>query len=638
MPISPHTSPLIELLERSPALYWTADRSLRLTSVTRPGLPAIDPQSQGIVGSPLAVLFPPLVSDHSPIAAHLRALEGTASRFELAMNGREWVGRVEPLRGSFGDISGVSGIAFDNTDRAFAESSLRLSEQSYRSLIEDAPFAICRATVSGQLLQVNRAMVEMLHYESEPDLLLCGLRSEIFLKPETYEEFVSNLHSTNSLQGFESTWRRHDGKSISVSLAGRATRNNLGQIAYLEILGENINERKQLEHQLRQAQKMQAVGQLAGGIAHDFNNLLTVIAGQVQLALAELPDGDPLRNRLDEVEKAADRAAKLTRQLLAFARIRTLEDKVLDLNAVVTGMTGMLSRLIGKTIELNFTPAEKLGHISADPAQLEQVLMNLVLNAKDATLDGGSVTITTENSSIPPDQSTVVPAGEYVSLTVSDTGHGMSAETQARIFEPFFTTKKPGQGTGLGLATVYSIVKQSKGYIVAESEVGVGSRFTIYFPRVAAPARKSPLASPPKVQGGSETILLAEDEESIRKFAAAFLSGLGYRVLTAADGVEARVLANSHGDEIGLLITDIVMPRLGGRELAEELRLTFPDLKILFMSGYAGNAAIGQAMNDLNAPLLQKPFSSMPAFAKTVRDVLDQPTAPGSGPSLPRSV
>ncbi len=555
--------------------------------------------------------------------AHLRALEGYSSRFDLTWNRREWLGRVEPVRDSKGEIQGISCIAVDNTDRAFAESSLRLSEQSYRSLIEEAPFAICRVTVSGQLLQVNRAMVEMLHYESEPELLLQGMREDIFSKPEIYEDFVSSLNSTGSIQGFESTWRRQDGKPLSVSLAGRATRNDLGQTTYLEILAENITERKQLEHQLRQAQKMQAVGQLAGGIAHDFNNLLTVISGQVQMALAEISESDPLHHRLDEVEKAAERAAKLTRQLLAFARIQSVESKVLDLNFIVGGMTAMLSHLIGKNVELKFIPAENLGHIRADPAQIEQVLMNLVLNAKDATRDGGQVTITMANLSLTAGSSPV-PAGEYVTLCVADTGHGMSAETQARIFEPFFTTKKPGQGTGLGLATVYSIVKQSKGHIVAESEIGAGSRFTVYFPRVTAPARKSHPASPLKVHGGSETILLAEDEESIRKFAAAFLAGLGYRVLTAVDGVDAKAVALAHGNQISLLITDIVMPRLGGRELADELRAVFPGLKILFISGYAGGSAFGQALADLKAPLFQKPFPSMPAFAKIVRDVLDR--------------
>jgi two-component system, cell cycle sensor histidine kinase and response regulator CckA len=635
---------LLDVVKRTPTLLWTVDRSLRVTSVTIPTMPGMD--WHGLVGLPLTELFRSPDSGESTLEAHRRVLQGQPSRFEFTIGGMEWVGRAEPLRGPAEEIVGVTAVAFDNTDRAIAERSLRLSEQSYRSLIEEAPFAICRATASGKLLQVNRAMAEMLRYESEPELLLCGMTTEVFAKPALYDEFVSRLRSAGAVHDFESTWRCQDGRTITVSLAGRATRNHVGQISYLEILAENITERKHLEHQLRQAQKMQAVGQLAGGIAHDFNNLLTVINGQLQIALSEILPSDPLRNRLEEVEMAADRAAKLTRQLLAFGRIQTFEEKVVDLNVVVAGMTQMLTRLIGKNVDLKFTPSADLGHVKADPVQMEQVVMNLVLNAKDATPAGGSLTIDLQNvrvDSFPRNlargdahrsdshrtdshrsDSPVAPPGDYVSLSVTDTGQGISAETLPRIFEPFFTTKKPGEGTGLGLATVYGIVKQSKGYIVAESEIGAGARFTVYLPRVAAPTGKDVQASPLAMEGGSEMILLAEDEESIRKFASAFLTGLGYRVLSAADGIEAIELANAHKEEIDLLVTDVIMPRLGGRELAEDLRRTFPKLKILFMSGFAGDAGVQCAIKRLNAQLLQKPFSSMPEFAKAIRETLDQ--------------
>jgi len=577
-----------------------------------------------LIGVPLTKLWP---GDPSPIDAHRRALEGHAGRFEFEINGRHWMGRAEPIRGQAGHIEGVAAAVFEHTDRAFAERSLRLSEQSYRSLIEEAPFAIARATLSGQLLQVNRATIEMLGYESEQDILIRSLSSEIFLEPSSYEEFVSSLRSGASRQGLESTWRCRDGKSISVSLAGRATRDDLGRISYLEIIAENITERQHLEEQLRQAQKLQAVGQFAGGIAHDFNNLLTIINGQVQMALEEAMPGTTLRERLEDVESAGDRAAKLTRQLLAFGRFQTFEPKVLNLNSIVLGWTHMLVVLIGKTIDWEFIPAHGLGYVNADPAQLEQVLMNLVLNAKAATPDGGRVTISTENVRL--DSSSTgelhaAPAGEYVALSVIDTGHGMSRETQARIFEPFFTTKKPGQGTGLGLATVYSIVKQSKGFIATQSELGAGSRFTVYLPRVTAPNRTEPTDSPLAVHGGSEIILFADDEEIIRKFTSSFLTRLGYRVLCAADGLEAIAIAKSHPGEIDLLITDIVMPRMGGVELAKDLRLTTPELKVLFISGYSGDDSVGDAIRAMRAQLLQKPFPSMPAFAKNIRDVLDR--------------
>jgi PAS domain S-box-containing protein len=526
------------------------------------------------------------------------------------------------------EIEGITAAVFDDTERAFAERSLRLSEQSYRSLIEDAPFGIARVTSGGQLLQVNRAMVEMLRYESEQELLVCSVRSEVFATEKAYDEFVNSLSLGEPLQGLESVWRRRDGKPIPVSLAGRATRDEQGRISYIEILAENITDRKQLEHQLRQAQKLQAVGQLAGGIAHDFNNLLTIINGQVQMALGELSAGDPLRERLEDVESAASRASKLTRQLLTFGRMQPVEAKALNVNSVVSGLTPMLTLLIGKSIQLEFSPSPDLGYVTADPAQLEQVAMNLVLNARDATPDGGRVLISTENVKLSASSARdpgVAPPGDYVALSVVDNGHGMSQETLARIFEPFFTTKKMGMGTGLGLATVYSIVKQCKGFIGTESELGEGSRFTVYLPLATAPARAESPASPVPLHGGSETILIAEDEEIIRRFTSSFLSGLGYKVLCAADGIDALAIAGSHAGEISLLITDIVMPRLGGRELAKELRRTMPAIKILFISGFSGDDNLRDGIRELNARILQKPFPSMPAFAKSIRDLLDQP-------------
>jgi two-component system cell cycle sensor histidine kinase/response regulator CckA len=617
---------LVELLCNNSVLLWTVDCSLRVTSISPLGVSPDSERRDAFLRVSLGDLLRSAGLDQALLEAHRRALEGHSARFEFSAADHHWLGHAEPLRGPEGQIEGVTTAVFNHTDHAFAEKMLRLSEQSYRSLIEEAPFAIARATLSGQLLQVNRAMVEMLCYESEQELLIRSLNSEVFAKPILYIEFVSGLSASGSVQGLESTWLRRDGKSISVSLAGRATRDDLGRISYIEILAENVTERKQLELQLRQAQKLQAVGQLAAGIAHDFNNLLTIIHGQVQMALAELPSGDTLLPRLQDVEAAANRAAKLTRQLLSFGRFQNPEAKVLNLNSVVAGLTQMLVLLVGKTITLEFIPGQQLGYVNADPAQLEQVLMNLVLNAKDATPDEGCTRISTENVRLHSSSlrdAGVAPAGDYVALSVIDNGHGMSAEIQARIFEPFFTTKKVGHGTGLGLATVYSIIKQSKGFIAMESELGAGTRFTIYLPRVAAPSLvDSPVPDSPVHGGGSETILFAEDEEMIRKFTSTFLTRLGYRVLAAADGLEAISLAKNHAGEIDLLITDIVMPRLGGRELAEDLRRTMPDLKILFISGYAGDNTIRQALRNLNAKLVQKPFPSLPAFAKTIREVL----------------
>ena len=488
-------SPFVEFVCAHPALIWSVDPELRFTSISGLGI-SVELARQGpLIGLSLGTVLPDGALGNSALDAHRRASEGCSARFEFTLGENHWAGCAEPIRGISGRIEGVSAAVFDQSDRVFSEKVLHLSEQSYRSLIEEAPFAIARATLSGHLLQVNRAMAEMLCYESEQELLICSLSSEIFAKSNSYQDFVSCLSSRDSLQGIESIWIRRDGKPISVSLAGRATRDEQGRISYFEILAENITERKQLESQLQQVHKLQAVGQLAAGIAHDFNNLLTIISGQVQMALTELPSGDPLQERLEDVEAAADRAAKLTRQLLAFGRLQNLETKVLSLNSVISGSMQMLVLLVGKTIALEFTPGQDLGFVNADPVQVEQILMNLVLNARDATPDSGRLKIITENvfldSSSPRDAS-VAPPGAYVTLSVVDNGHGMSPETLARIFEPFFTTKKLGHGTGLGLATVYNIVKQSKGFIATESELGRGTRFTIYFPRVVASTRIDP--------------------------------------------------------------------------------------------------------------------------------------------------
>lgn len=405
-----------------------------------------------------------------------------------------------------------------------------------------------------------------------------------------------------------------------------------GEISYLEILAENVTERKQLENQLRQAQKMQAIGQLAGGVAHDFNNLLTVVEGQVEMMLSEVPPSDGLRHRLEEVEKAAHLASTLTRRLLAFSRMQVFQSKVLDLNAVIVGVSQMLARLIGENIEMTFRPGPDLGHVKADPSQVEQVLMNLVVNARDAMPEGGRLTIETHNAHLDTTfvrQQAVVERGDYVVLVVSDTGRGMDDETQARVFEPFFTTKQPGQGTGLGLSMVYGVVKQSGGYIWVYSEPARGATFKIYLPRVMDPADETATVVSVTSPRGKETILLAEDEEGVREIVSGFLESKGYQVLTAEDGVSAEQIAKLHKGEIHLLLTDVVMPRKGGRDLAEDLRQILPHMKVLFISGYTGDFVVRNAILESGAVFLQKPFS-MQSLAKKIREVLDGPSVAAS--------
>ena len=384
-----------------------------------------------------------------------------------------------------------------------------------------------------------------------------------------------------------------------------------------------------LQHQIRlqSVQKMEAIGRLAGGIAHDFNNLVQAIGGYTEILLKRIDEQDPLRKNAEEIKKAGDRAAALTRQLLAFSRQQVLQPSVLQLNSVVTNIESLLRRLIGEDVEFETALAEDLGPVRADAAQLEQVLMNLAVNARDAMPDGGTLTIETRNVVLTDSdqrEAFAINAGPYVLLAVSDTGCGMDVETRARAFEPFFTTKPAGRGTGLGLSTVYGVVKQSDGYIWVDSEPGLGTRVRIYLPRVNEPVpapeprRRQPVASSPR---GHETLLLVEDEEGVRDLISEWLGGHGYTVLTAANGMEALALASNDRRPIDLLVADVVMPQMGGPALAERLLPSRPGMKVIYVSGYADDA-IGDPRLAAGAAFLQKPFS-LETLLRKVREILD---------------
>jgi PAS domain S-box-containing protein len=569
---------LLSLVDKIPAILWTTDREGRFTSLTGSGLPAAGGCAQDYIGKPVEALFHCVGGNSAARQSHARTLRGKSCSFEMEANGRDLVAHLEPLRGPGADrtVAGVIGVALDLTEKMVAERALRLSEHSYRSLIEQAPYAICRSTVSGQLLQVNRAMLEMLGYDwnSEAELLMRDLPL-IFASGGSYNTIRETLLGAGTLQGMEASWLRRDGQEIQVRVSGRAVCDQAGAVSHLDVLAEDITEKRRLEAQLVQAQKMQAVGQLAGGVAHDFNNLLMVIGGNVEIMMNQTRDIN-LYQRLTEVRQAADQAAALTRQLLAFSRRQVLQTKVINLNQVIGNQVGMLARLLREDIELIFIPAQDLGFVRADPFQIEQVLMNLVLNAQDAMPGGGRLTIETGNVKLDghsKKQTEEVEPGSYVQIIVRDTGHGIDSDLQARIFEPFFTTKKAGEGTGLGLSMVYGIVKQSGGHIRLESQTGEGSTFRICLPRVAAPEA---VGQPPAVRAlaprGCETILLAEDEENVRTLVTNFLQTLGYHVLAAPDGSVAMEMAQSHRGHIHLLLSDFVMPKVGGRELGAALK------------------------------------------------------------------
>jgi signal transduction histidine kinase/CheY-like chemotaxis protein len=422
-----------------------------------------------------------------------------------------------------------------------------------------------------------------------------------------------------------------DGRTISCEWYNTPLVSEAGQIFGVASLVQDVTERVALEEKLRQSQKMEAVGRLAGGVAHDFNNLLTVILGYSQLLMDGLPADSRLSNATTQIKSAADRAAGITRQLLAFSRKTVLSPRLIDLNNIMLNLDTMLRRLIGEDIEVLTVPARDLGTVKADPGEVEQVLMNLALNARDAMPNGGKLTLETSNvqldSSYAREHQPVEP-GPYVMLAVSDTGVGMSAETQAHIFEPFYTTKEPGKGTGLGLSTVYGIVKQSGGYIWVYSETGQGTTFKIYFPRVDQPAQPvSPEKRLAGIQRGTETILLVEDDPQLNQLTSSVLTHCGYKVLTAENPQAGLALCRTHPHEIHLLVTDVIMPKMNGRQLAEEVMKVRPSMRLLFVSGYTSNAIVHYGVLDAGLWFLPKPFSLAALVAK-VREVLD---APGDG-------
>jgi two-component system cell cycle sensor histidine kinase/response regulator CckA len=504
--------------------------------------------------------------------------------------------------------------------------ALKEAEEKYRSIFENAVEGIFQSTPDGRFISVNPAMARILGFES-PEELMAGrtdIRSQHYVDPNCREELQRMLAEQGVVVGFECEVYRKDLSKIWTAENIRAIRDEGGAVIRYEGSIEDITGRKTLEEQFRQSQKMEAVGQLAGGIAHDFNNLLTVITGYSELLLSGVQD-DPVRRKVEEIRKAAERASALTRQLLAFSRKQVLQPRVLDLPETVVGMDKMLRRLIGEDVELVTLLESGLEKVKADPGQIEQVIMNLAINARDAMPQGGKLTIETKNvfldDAYARRHATVTP-GHYVMLAVSDTGTGMDEETQAHIFEPFFTTKEQGKGTGLGLSTVYGIVKQSGGNIWVYSEPEHGTTFKIYLPvagETDESRREEVAAERPQ---GTETILLVEDEEAVRLLLLDILDAEGYAVLPASNGRDALRVCEQHSGPIHLLITDVVMPGMSGRELAARLAEECGDAKVLYMSGYTDDAIIHHGVLDAGTNFLQKPFTP-DAVARKVREVLD---------------
>jgi two-component system, cell cycle sensor histidine kinase and response regulator CckA len=446
------------------------------------------------------------------------------------------------------------------------------------------------------------------------------------------------LNSASEFKDLEIELKRRDATPITVRCTGRRVREEYQGAPCFDVFAEDVTERRVLERQLRMAGKMEAVGRLSGGIAHDFNNLLGVIIGYSQVLKKRLEPGNALLDPVEEIQKAGQRAASLTRQLLAFSRQQILTPSILNLNDLVMDMEKMLPRLLGEDVAVSTSLCQDLGMVKADQGQIEQVIMNLAVNARDAMPEGGELRIETANVEL--DQAYAsrhagAKPGNYVMLAVIDTGTGIDAETLAHIFEPFFTTKETGKGTGLGLATVYGVVKQSGGYIWVDSEPKRGASFQIFLPRVEEPASKGTETSPlAEAMGGPETILLVEDAEALRKLTQSFLESHGFRVLVAQNGEEALQVEVRHSGRISLLLTDVVMPGMNGRVLAEKLLVRQPSMRVLYISGYTDSFIAGHGVLERGTVLLHKPFTE-DALVRKVREVLDGRSAnagePGTG-------
>ncbi len=496
------------------------------------------------------------------------------------------------------------------------------------ALLESAAQAILSVDRHGHIILANARTEEMFGYARSE---LMGQTIEALLPQSARDAhtahrdgYFANPHVRPMGIGMELAGRRKNGQEfpVEVSLSYIETDEGPFAIAFVS----DITQRKRLEEQLLHAQKLEAVGRLAGGVAHDFNNMLTIVSGYNRMLLDGLSPQDPLRGYAEEVGKAAERAGALTGQLLAFSRRQVMQLRVFGINDLLKNADRMLRRLIGEDLDLTLSLNPGAGNIKADPGQVEQIIFNLAINARDAMPDGGKLIIETAVTHLDDSYSRThlgVEPGEYVMIAVTDTGHGMDAETKSRIFEPFFTTKEQGKGTGLGLASVYGTVKQSGGDIWVYSEPGQGTTFKIYFPRVAEAASPADRAGSAHAKQGVETILLVEDEKGVRELVAEMLKRNGYQVLKAADPVEALELSRRYVGTIHLLLTDVIMPQMSGRQLAEQLVPTRPEMKVIYLSGYTENAVVHRGVLEPDVEFLAKPFSQQ-ALAQKVRSVLDR--------------
>ncbi|GAC1630910.1 MAG: PAS domain-containing hybrid sensor histidine kinase/response regulator [Candidatus Acidiferrum sp.] len=567
-----------------------------------------------------AALYEKVFATGEPILNVEAAVRRTCPPYEL----RHYLVSFFPLQAGNSAKKLACIVMVDITERQAAEQALRISEERNRELVENSIYGICRVNERGEFQDVNPALMRLLGCDSMLSFRKLNLFRDVFRFPEQHGKLLHACQAAGQIRAAETEWRRLDGGFISVRLSLRLLKRNGGKPEF-EVTAEDVTELRAMERQLLQAQKFEAIGQLAGGIAHDFNNVVGAILGWAEIGIDQSGENKQIADRFSRIREQGERAAALTRELLAFARRQVLQPRIIDLNTVANGLVSFLDRVIGKDIELKIVTAP-LDPIKADPTQIEQVIMNLCINARDAMPTGGRLVLETEMADLDDAYCRFYPQvipGRYAVISVSDTGIGMDPETKERIFEPFFTTKESGKGTGMGLATVYGIVKQHGGFTHVYSEPGQGSLFRIYLPAIAngeAEAGQSqPIPTPAQDAKGTELVLVAEDHESIREMARHALMRLGYRVLSAANGEEALQLAEQEQPAIAIL--DVVMPRLGGPATAARLVEKFPELPVIFTSGYSHDAA-GLAAGKRGMTYLQKPYSPT-ALGKLVRGVLD---------------